>query len=122
MASGEYSTYGGGALRLKGTKVKKHNKKKKDKESGLEKALSTGESSSRPDDDRLEEARQDKEDGDGKETRSRGRSYGGEKSEGEGGDAPVTYKTESERRFAEARRKKVRPPARKKFPCPFPCC
>lgn len=102
MPSDDYkSAGGGGALKLKGAgaKVKKH-KKKKDKAEGggsdLEKALSTGgagaSSSSKTSskDKRREEGSEEAgDDGSGSAQR------------------PVAFKTEAERRFEEARRKKV---------------
>lgn len=97
MPSDEYTVFGKGALKLKGGggKVKKH-KKKKDKGSDLEKALSTGETSG------------DHRDGDAgeKEIEKRVKS----KSPVEADDVeegPVRQKTEAERRFEEAKKKKV---------------
>jgi len=111
MPSDDYASFGGGALKLKGAKVKKHKKKRKDKGSDLEKALSTGETSSRTGGEGPERERRDREDGEeGKELRSRSSSHGEEKEESDGGDANVSYKTEAERRFEEAKRKKVRTP------------
>lgn len=115
MPSDEYASFGGGgALKLKGAKVKKH-KKKKDKVSDLERALSTGETSSSPragGSAKPETEEPGREGEDGKEVvRSRDGS-----SHGEGGkeeededqrDSAVSYKTEAERRFEEAKRKKV---------------
>ena len=100
MPSDEYASVGGGgALRLKGGKVKKH-KKKKDKGSDLEKNLSTGESSKeielkKP---RAEEVEDDDE----------ARVKSGEEAEEQEDDTSKNRKTEAERRFEEARRKKVR--------------
>lgn len=110
MPSDDYASFGGGgALKLKGAKVKKHKKKRKDKGSDLEKALSTGETSSRTGGEGPQvEGRDKEEDEGGKEIRSRDSSHGEEKEESEGGDANVNYKTEAERRFEEAKRKKVR--------------
>lgn len=90
MPSDDYvSVGGGGALKLKGAKVNKK-KKKKSSKSDLEKNLGSGSSSSssskaitKKDDD----ANDDHEDN---------------------GDAPGRYKTETERRYEEARKKKVR--------------
>lgn len=79
MPSEEYKSAGGGALRIKGAKVKKH-KKKKDK-SALEKNLAEPKKEESQDKDK-EEAKEEEE-----PSRSR--------------------KTEAERRFEEARRKKL---------------
>jgi protein FAM32A len=98
MPSDEYSSFGKGALKLKGVggKVKKNKKKDKKQPSDLEKNLSTGESSSRA----VSEPKEDRQ-------LSRRPTPGAE--DGPGGDeaAPVRYKTEAERRFDEAKRKKV---------------
>lgn len=80
MPSEEYKSAGGGALRIKGAKVKKH-KKKKDK-SALEKNLAEPKKEESQDKDK-EEAEEEEEE----PSRSR--------------------KTEAERRFEEARRKKL---------------
>ncbi|KAI7785469.1 hypothetical protein LA080_006890 [Diaporthe eres] len=82
MPSEEYKSAGGGALRIKGAKVKKH-KKKKDK-TALEKNLA--ESKKEGSEDR-EEAR--------------------EVEEVEGDEPSKSHKTEAERRFEEARRKRL---------------
>lgn len=102
MPTDEYSSYGGGALKLKGGggKVKKH-KKKKDKASDLEKALSTGEPSSQA-------ASKAKDEQLAKRTSSGSPAGGDEHHSGDQGDRPVVrQKTEAERRFEEAKRKKV---------------
>lgn len=99
MPSDEYSSFGKGALKLKGGggKVKKHKKKKDKGSSDLEKALSTGETSA------------EHQDGDAVEKQDIKRSKS--KSpvpEEEVNEAPVVrQKTEAERRFEEAKRKKV---------------
>lgn len=91
MPSDEYTSAGGGALRIKGAKVKKQKKKKA--KSDLEKNLSAGEPSSSKD---LEDpqhvaaaaqAEAEKDEEDQGPSRSR--------------------KTEAERRFEEVRRKKL---------------
>lgn len=76
--------------------MKKNKKKDKKQSSNLEKNLSTGEPSSRP----ASEPKEDKQ-------LSKRPSPGAE--DGSGGDeaAPMRYKTEAERRFDEAKRKKV---------------
>lgn len=107
MPADEYKSFGSGALKLKGvsgSKVKKSKKKKQ--QSDLEKNLSTGEAASTSSslvkaEDRTEE---------GKQLR---RSPSGAEDGDSGGDAAPTavrqFKTEAERRFEEARRKKVSP-------------
>ena len=101
MPSDEYASVGGGgALRLKGGKVKKH-KKKKDKGSDLEKNLSTGESSK---DLEVVKKRKSEEAEDDEATRAKP----SEEPEEEEDSVPQHRKTEAERRFEEARRKKVR--------------
>ena len=96
MPSDEYATVGSGALKLKGAKVKKH-KKKKDKVPDLEKALSTGESSSAVE-KRKKGRVDDEEEGDEERAKS---------TEADDEFRPVVQKTEAERRFEEARLKKV---------------
>jgi protein FAM32A len=96
MPSNEYSSLGGaGALKLKGAKVKKH-KKKRDKTSVLEKALSTG------DREELEKAGHDSEKDEGMDKTREGSQGADEENAALG-----NHKTEAERRFAEAKRKKV---------------
>lgn len=99
MPSDEYSSFGKGALKLKGGggKVKKH-KKKKDKGSDLQKALSTGEASG--------ERRDSDAGADQLEKRTKSRSPV-EADDDDGDDSVVRQKTEAERRFEEAKRKKV---------------
>ncbi|KAG6356568.1 hypothetical protein INS49_014441 [Diaporthe citri] len=82
MPSEEYKSAGGGALRIKGAKVKKH-KKKKDK-TALEKILT----------EPKKEESEDKEEA-------------GEVEEAERDEPPRSNKTEAERRFEEARRKRL---------------
>ncbi|KAK7708596.1 hypothetical protein SLS64_006698 [Diaporthe eres] len=82
MPSEEYKSAGGGALRIKGAKVKKH-KKKKDK-TALEKSL----------------AEPKKEESEDKEEAK-------EVEEAEGDEPPRSHKTDAERRFEEARRKRL---------------
>lgn len=89
MPSGDYSNVGGGALKLKGGKVQKK-KKKKDK-SGLEKSLASEdgaivEKSSVPPEDRDKDGSADEKDD----------------------HRPAPQKTESERRYEETRKKRVR--------------
>ncbi|EON97663.1 putative duf1754-domain-containing protein [Phaeoacremonium minimum UCRPA7] len=97
MPSDEYASVG--ALRLKGGKVKKH-KKKKDKGSDLEKNLSTGESSK---DLEVVKKRKSEEAEDDEATRAKP----SEEPEEEEDSVPQHRKTEAERRFEEARRKKL---------------
>lgn len=100
MPSDEYASVGGGALRIKGAKVSKKHKKKKNK-TDLEKNLSTGEPSSsstknRETDDPNEVRLQEHEQGhknDSEDDRDQGPSK--------------SRKTEAERRFEEVRRKKL---------------
>lgn len=97
MPSDEYSSFGKGALKLKGGggKVKKH--KKKDKGSDLEKALSAGQASG---------ARRDS-DAAADQVEERTKSGSPAEAEDDGEGAVVRQKTEAERRFEEAKRKKV---------------
>lgn len=83
MPSEEYKSAGGGALRIKGAKVKKH-KKKKDK-TALEKNLAEpkGEESQDKDKDKDKEEVEEEE------------------------QPPRSHKTEAEQRFEEARRKRL---------------
>lgn len=80
MPSDDYKSAGGGALRIKGAKVKKH-KKKKDK-GALEKILA----------EPKKEESQDKEE---------------ENQEEDAAEPSKSHKTEAEQRFEEARRKKL---------------
>jgi protein FAM32A len=92
MPSEDYAVVGSGALKLKGSKVKK--KKKKDK-SDVAKALSTGHFDLAAK-DKIDEARDAK----GKKVDDEDRDD----------EEPVVLKTEAERRHEEARRKRVRRP------------
>lgn len=95
MPSDDYAPVGGGALRIKGAKVKKH--KKKSKKTDLEKNLSTGESS-RPQDEGEAADNNDPK-------ASTNRKQTGEEREEE--QQPERHKTEAEKRFDEVRRKKL---------------
>lgn len=101
MPLDDYASLGGGALRLKGAKVTK--KKKRKEKSGLEKALSGGETSvvkaERSDEGEKRKAkkRKDSEEREGEE---------GEEEE----ERPVVRKTEAERRLDELKRKRVGTP------------
>lgn len=88
MPSDEYKSAGGGALRIKGAKVKKNKTKKKEKKSDLEKNLVTRESSKDPktEDEQPEEKVEDAE---------------------EDAGPSKAHKTEAEMRFEEARKKKL---------------
>lgn len=81
MPSEEYKSAGGGALRIKGAKVKKH-KKKKDK-TALEKNLAEPKKEESQDKDEEKEAVEEEE------------------------EPSRSHKTEAERRFEEARRKRL---------------
>lgn len=88
MPSDDYvSVGGGGALKLKGAKVNKK-KKKKNTKPDLEKNLELGSESS----SRKAITKRDGDENDDHE---------------DNGDAPERYKTETERRYEEARKKKV---------------
>ncbi|KAB5563192.1 hypothetical protein GE09DRAFT_1111339 [Coniochaeta sp. 2T2.1] len=102
MPSDEYSSFGKGALKLKGagggSKVKRH-KKKKDKgaPSDLEKNLSTGGG----------EAGEEKQIV-AKRKRSKSPGAAAEEEAGhESDEGPVRQKTEAERRFEEAKKRKL---------------
>ncbi|KAI1464631.1 DUF1754-domain-containing protein [Daldinia caldariorum] len=92
MPADDYVTAAGtGALKLKGGKIQKTKKKKKTKTPNLEHSLTPGESSNsklKDVDDPRERDTKDAEDGDGD------------------GDV-VEHKTEAERRYEEANRKKM---------------
>lgn len=99
MPADEYAVVpGGGALKLKGGKVKKAKKKKKEK-SELEKSLATGEPSSR-----------DEHDGDKQVARDSQpqREHQRQDSEEQDERNSSRHMTEAERRFEEANFKKVR--------------
>jgi protein FAM32A len=104
MPSEEYSSFGKGALKLKGggSKVKKHKKKKKDTGSDLEKALSTGEPSSRENGQDAGNAVEKK-----RSKRTDSASPGAEDRQSDGEAPAVRQKTEAELRFEEAKKKKV---------------
>lgn len=108
MPSDDYAPVGGGALRIKGAKVRKH-KKKSSKKTDLEKNLSTGggESSSssslskfKEEDGRSDDAKQEDKDKVDKEGQE-------EEHEPEQEQQTERRKTEAEKRFEEARRKKL---------------
>ncbi|KAK4083011.1 uncharacterized protein Triagg1_1901 [Trichoderma aggressivum f. europaeum] len=100
MGSDDYKTIGGGALKLKGAKVGK--KKKKTAKSDLEKNLSTG-----------NDAALVKRDDHGDDSRDKKKSpidddrHSNEDGEDKEEDGPVVLKTESERRYEEARKKRL---------------
>lgn len=108
MPSDDYAPVGGGALRIKGAKVKKHKKSSTKKKTDLEKNLSTSGSSkskkeenddgdeNHPDHDK-QEAKDEKEGGQGQE------DFPGEERK----QQSERRKTDAERRFEEARRKKL---------------
>lgn len=95
MPSDEYASAGGGALRIKGAKVKKHKKKKA--RSDLEKNLATGDASSSSKDPEAQEA----------EERDGAKDKKEDAAEGEDARPARSHKTEAERRFEEVRRKKL---------------
>lgn len=107
MPSDDYTSVVGGSLKLKGGKIKKHKKKKASDKGGsdLEKALDTGGRRAKSTTPALEAE---------EETRSplalsrRDKDDHQEREEEEDDQPPTAYKTEAERRFEEARRKKVR--------------
>lgn len=113
MPSDDYAPVGGGALRIKGAKVKKHKKKSKTSsgKTDLEKNLSTGEKAST----RAEQREEEEEVADGDEPNSstnkkhlkEGDGDGDEQEEEEGPQRTERRKTEAEKRFEEARRKKL---------------
>ncbi|KAI0123084.1 hypothetical protein BJ170DRAFT_687787 [Xylariales sp. AK1849] len=94
MPSDDYASFsGGGALRLKGGKINKTKKRKKGKPSDLERSLSTGEASEAKE---LEENKKPGKSADGEEREAKEEENG-----------PVDYKTETERRHEEFKRKKM---------------
>lgn len=95
MPSDDYAPVGGGALRIKGAKVKKH--KKKSKKTDLEKNLSTGESS------RSQEEGEAADENDSKSPTNKKQKD----DEREEEQQPERHKTEAEKRFDEVRRKKL---------------
>jgi len=117
MPSDDYSYAGGGALKLKGAKVKKNkNKKKRDKPRDLERALSTSDERSVTPDNHALTRRNGEDDQPVRPIRPSKETTSPEPPEDD--SAPVlSRKTEAERRFDEAKRKKVgessiSPPAR----------
>lgn len=90
MPTDEYKSAGGGALRIKGAKVKKSKKKSKKEKSDLEKNLATRESPSTKDPKAEDEPEQAVENG-----------------EDDNAEPTTDHKTEAERRFEEARKKKL---------------
>lgn len=100
MPSDDYASFsGGGALKLKGGKIGKSKKKKKDKASDLERSLSTGGSGGEA-----------KLDPDKKRAKSKAIDDGRpeEAPEDDADEGLADHKTEAERRHEEAQRKKVR--------------
>lgn len=96
MPSDDYAVFsGGGILKLKGGKISKNKKKKKDRPTDLERSLSTGEASASKE---LE-----------KSSSSKKRSKDEERVEEEAPEEeePVDYKTEAQRRHEEYKKKKV---------------
>ncbi|KAG5978148.1 hypothetical protein E4U55_006342 [Claviceps digitariae] len=85
MPSGDYTTIGGGALKLKGAKIQKKKKKRKDK-NDLEKNLSSGDTN------------------DIIKTKSNDNAHDNAHDEE---DVPDVRKTESERRYEEVKRKRL---------------
>lgn len=106
MAADDYAVAGGGALKLKGAKIQKSKKKKKDKgkdgSSNLERSLSIVEGESSKD-----VAKREK----GKDRQSDDPERAGTPKKTDDGDAneedPADYKTEAERRHEEIQRRKV---------------
>lgn len=104
MPSDDYSSFGGGgALKLKGGKVTKHKKKKKDRGTGsdLEKSLSTGQNDNTALEEKKKKKKKSKESGSDNDDEEKRR-------DAEDDARPVEYKTEAERRHEEFQRKKVR--------------
>ncbi|KAK7910967.1 hypothetical protein PG985_013448 [Apiospora marii] len=111
MPADEYSSFGGGgALKLKGGKVTKHKKKKKDRSgagSDLEKSLSTGEAPSKSDEKRKEKKSRETGSDEEGEKRKKKRDDGNDDDHDDGEAKLVEYKTEAERRHEEFQRKKL---------------
>lgn len=110
MPSDDYALAGGGgALRIKGAKVKKH--KKKSKKTDLEKNLSTGEpaTTSHEEPDAAAAAAVVDEDQDPKAPTNQKQKEEEDDDDGNDDAPPTTErrKTEAEKRFEEARRKKL---------------
>ncbi|KAM4056322.1 hypothetical protein HRG_003239 [Hirsutella rhossiliensis] len=95
MPSDDYAAIGGGALRLKGAKVQKKKKKKRDK-TDLEKNLAAG------DDDTVVRRNADDDDND-----DGPKDVVAQQGEVEDDETPVVPKTESERRYAEVKKKRL---------------
>lgn len=93
MPTDEYKSAGGGALRIKGAKVKKSKKKSKKEKSDLEKNLATRESPST----------QDPKDPKAEDEPEQAVENGGD----DDAEPTTDHKTEAERRFEEARKKKL---------------
>lgn len=101
MPSDEYTSAGGGALRIKGAKVKKHKKKKA--KSDLEKNLSAGEGAGESSSSTKDLEKQNSED-----PQHVAATAADEREEEEDQQGPSrSRKTEAERRFEEVRRKKL---------------
>lgn len=102
MPQDEYSTGGGGKLKLKGSKVGDGRVEKKKKKKGVKKEKKGDdrgvENSAEKDEQARGRSRELQDDGDGMEG-----AIGGEREEGEGSSA----KTEAERKYDEVRRKRV---------------
>ncbi|KAH8664119.1 hypothetical protein BX600DRAFT_463780 [Xylariales sp. PMI_506] len=112
MPSDDYASFsGGGALKLKGGKVHKSKKKKKqDTASDLERALSTGERASdkRKKDTKERDAKGGGDDeGEGARSKKVGEVETKERSGESDNDEHAEYKTEAERRHEEYKRKKM---------------
>ncbi|KAJ2966526.1 hypothetical protein NQ176_g10109 [Zarea fungicola] len=103
MPSDEYAVYssaGGGALKLKGSKIDKKKKKKKGVKSDLEKNLSTGDSEASGGASSKEVSKRKERDNDQEE--------GGDRDGNESfDDAAPAQKTESERRHEETLKKRL---------------
>lgn len=111
MPSDDYTTVARGPLKFKGIaggKVKKSKKKNKDKKSDLEKNLSTGDDSNKlpdttKDDNDEKKQLQLREGSEGADLEKKERSTSQERQ----GEESEETKTEAERRFLEAKRKRV---------------
>ncbi|PNY26464.1 Uncharacterized protein TCAP_03581 [Tolypocladium capitatum] len=90
MPSDDYAAVGGGALRIKGAKVQK--KKKKKDTGALEKNLSAGDNTVV------------------KRDAAEKRTMSAEQGDGDGDEASVVPKTESERRYEEVKKKRLTGP------------
>ncbi|KAH9883390.1 hypothetical protein F4778DRAFT_788645 [Xylariomycetidae sp. FL2044] len=107
MPSDDYSSYsGGGALKLKGAKVQKARKKKKDKKTSIPAEFEPSLSVAARDDHRSSSTKEPEK------TRSSRKAndvdkYGRPEDEEDEGEAVDEYKTEAERRHEEATRKKM---------------